>query len=387
MKSGPILFVGHDAVRAGSEMQLLHFLRWFAAHGNRPFSLLLGGGGELMDEYAELTDVWSVDGCIWRSDALRSKLLEFARMGGVSRSMRKKRLQRFGLNSSPLLIYANSIASAPIVELLETSIPMIVHVHELETWFRRCAGLALRKLIGQTRRFIACSEAVREHLVQVQGIDPARIDTVHESIPVAAIRARRGRNEMLDEMSLPGHALLVLGCGTADWRKGADLFIQTAHLVCQKRPDVFFVWVGARTDQQCIEFEYDVRAMGLSERVVLKRSVPRAADYIGAADVFLLPSREDPFPLVCLEAAALGKPIICFAGAGGMPEFVGDDCGFVVPYLDVNGMASRVLTLLDRPECRDKMGAAAQRKVVQRHDIGTAGRQILDIIERMIASA
>jgi glycosyltransferase involved in cell wall biosynthesis len=88
-----------------------------------------------------------------------------------------------------------------------------------------------------------------------------------------------------------------------------------------------------------------------------------------------------------LEAAALEKPIICFAGAGGMPEFVEDDCGFVVPYLDITAMAERVACLLDSPECRLKMGEAACRKVAQRHDISVAAPRIMEIIERTIAES
>jgi glycosyltransferase involved in cell wall biosynthesis len=84
----------------------------------------------------------------------------------------------------------------------------------------------------------------------------------------------------------------------------------------------------------------------------------KPADYMAAADVFVLTSREDPYPLVCLEAAALEKPIVCFEGGGGTPEFVEADCGFVVPYLDIIGMADRVISLLDSPDCRDNLGAS-----------------------------
>jgi glycosyltransferase involved in cell wall biosynthesis len=106
---------------------------------------------------------------------------------------------------------------------------------------------------------------------------------------------------------------------------------------------------------------------------------------LAAADVFALTSREDPYPLVCLEAAALGKPIVCFAGAGGAPEFVEQDCGFVVPYFDVTAMAGRIASLLESADCRIKMGAAARRKVAERHDISVAAPRILEIIERTIA--
>src|SRR5205814_4023764 len=64
-----------------------------------------------------------------------------------------------------------------------------------------------------------------------------------------------------------------------------------------------------------------------------------ARPYLRAGDVFLLSSREDPFPLVALEAAQCGLPILCFADSGGMQEFVEGDAGYVVPAADVEAMA------------------------------------------------
>jgi glycosyltransferase involved in cell wall biosynthesis len=133
------------------------------------------------------------------------------------------------------------------------------------------------------------------------------------------------------------------------------------------------------------EFEHDVHVAGLTEKVRFTGAVLKPADYLAAADVFVLTSREDPYPLVCLEAAAVAKPIVCFAGAGGMPEFVEEDCGFVVPYLDIMAMADRVVLLLDSLECRVTMGAAARRKVTERHDVSRAAPRIMEIIERTIA--
>ncbi|MDH6063711.1 hypothetical protein, partial [Umezakia ovalisporum] len=48
---------------------------------------------------------------------------------------------------------------------------------------------------------------------------------------------------------------------------------------------------------------------------------------------------------VCLEAASLGKPILCFDKAGGEPEFVEDDCGFIVPYLDLDAADMNLISL------------------------------------------
>jgi glycosyltransferase involved in cell wall biosynthesis len=98
--------------------------------------------------------------------------------------------------------------------------------------------------------------------------------------------------------------------------------------------------------------------------------------------VFALVSREDPFPLVMLEAAFAGKPVVCFEGAGGAPEFVEPDAGFVVPYLDVGAMADRVAQLLRSEDLRLQLGQRGHDKVRRQHDVEIAGPQILGVIER-----
>ena len=93
-------------------------------------------------------------------------------------------------------------------------------------------------------------------------------------------------------------------------------------------------------------------------------------------------SREDAYPLVCLETAAMATPIICFENGGGMPEFVEEDCGFVVPYLDVEAVAEKVVKLYQDPALREQMGASAAIKVRQRHHIEAIAPDVAELIER-----
>ena len=101
-------------------------------------------------------------------------------------------------------------------------------------------------------------------------------------------------------------------------------------------------------------------------------------------DVFALTSREDPFPLVMLEAAAAGVPLVCFAGGGGAPEFVQPDAGHVAAYLDVAGMAAAVSDLLEREEERQRMGQIAAERVRKRHTVDQAGPVLMDVIQRSL---
>ena len=104
-----------------------------------------------------------------------------------------------------------------------------------------------------------------------------------------------------------------------------------------------------------------------------------------ASDVFLLSSREDPFPLVCLEAADCGVPIVCFAGAGGMADFVGSTCGGVAPYLDVPAMAQALSSLLGDEMKARRLGNQAKEKVRSQFDVSVKGHDIYKILQSICA--
>jgi glycosyltransferase involved in cell wall biosynthesis len=380
-----ILFVSNDATRTGAPIALLHFLRWYKKNGHRPFSILLGEGGELTPDFAQLADTWATDCSRWCPGGTRAQLLSKAGLGWWARGAHLRDVRRLTPQSSPALIYVNSIVSAHAVDMLAPQASILAHLHELNSSFQLVAAPVLSRFLTQTRRFIACSNAVREYLIHDQAVTPDKIETVYESIPVVQVRAQRARQQVFQELRIPSDAHLVIGCGTVNQRKGADLFLRLAAAVCRQRANACFAWIGGGRPGDFAQFENGIRAAGLADKVRLTDIVPQTADYLAAADVFALTSREDPYPLVCLEAAAVGKPIVCFAGAGGIPEFVEADCGFIVPYLDIMAMADRVLSLLDSPDCRLTMGTAARRKVAERHDVNAAAPRIMEIIERTIA--
>jgi glycosyltransferase involved in cell wall biosynthesis len=149
---------------------------------------------------------------------------------------------------------------------------------------------------------------------------------------------------------------------------------------------VHFVWVGGGSpqDHRLAELRLDAQTAGVGDIMHFPGTRPNAAEYFCAFDVFALVSREDSYPLVCLEVASLGTPILCFDRAGGAREFVEDDCGFVVPYLEVEVMAERTLELLASDELRRRMGECAKAKVRRRHDVTVAAPRVLDVISRLL---
>jgi glycosyltransferase involved in cell wall biosynthesis len=387
-----ILFISHDASRTGAPILLLNFLKWLKANTDIPFRILFRAGGELEPEFRAVASTMvlqkqvtltSLPARILRRFKIVWYTLTSAGHTGFlySHTSQYGALRRF--LSSTGLIYSNTAANGDVLEALSPlGCPVISHIHELEHSLRECRGL--EKVIRYTNQYIACSEAVKTSLVENQGIQAQKIETIHEFIPLSGQTPQRDRRRIFDELGIPHDAGMVCASGTNRWRKSPELFLQLAACVNRKleRP-AFFIWVGETGDETGLyRLMYDVKKLGLEKRVLFIGEKADPSDYFAACDVFVQVSREDPFPLVCLEAALLAKPIVCFDKAGGMKEFVEEDAGFVVPYLDIEVFASKVVDLLNSPELRGRLGGRAQEKVRERHNIDISAQKILKVINR-----
>jgi glycosyltransferase involved in cell wall biosynthesis len=106
-------------------------------------------------------------------------------------------------------------------------------------------------------------------------------------------------------------------------------------------------------------------------------------DYLAAIDVFAMVSREDPFPLVMLEAGSLGVPTVCWADSGGAPEFVETDAGIVVPYLSVDRFANALQELRSDDTRRGRMGARASTKVMDRYTLEQQAPRLREAMDQL----
>ena len=386
------MFINYEASRTGGPIALLRFMEWARGLLTSPASCLLIHGGAIEQDFATICPTTSLVSIAWRDGGYGRRLLAkmgLSALGGWFCAQSALR----GQVAQPTLIFCNTIfALEAIRKFPQLKSRIVCYVHELEFAFRVCMSLGIitKKELDRVDRFIACSQAVAENLVAHHDISRDRIDVVHEFIPQIVSdpdSTERNRRWLRGKLKVPPATLLVGGSGTFGWRKGTDLFVQVARMVKEMRQggDVHFLWLGGSLhSQDGLEFTRDIELSGLEDFITVIPSQPNPLEYFSGLDLFLLTSREDPFPLVCLEAAAFGVPLVCFARSGGMPEFVGEDSGIVVDYLDVAAVAARVVELLRDKERRLRYGRAAQEKVRVRHDVAVAGPKILAAMQRTL---
>jgi len=103
---------------------------------------------------------------------------------------------------------------------------------------------------------------------------------------------------------------------------------------------------------------------GLAGQVVLAGQRSDVREILAAADIFALPSVDDPCALAHIEAMAMGNPVVT-VDAGGSPELVEDGrAGLVGPPDDPERLAANLIALIDDPAARRRLGDYARRRVL-----------------------
>ena len=207
--------------------------------------------------------------------------------------------------------------------------------------------------------FVAASNAIRDMLIG-NGIEPARIVTVHEGIDLHRVQVEPAAN-IHAEFWLPTHAPIVGAVAALTQEKGHKYLIDAAALVVRDVPDARFVILGEGDLREPLERQ--VKELHLDKHVVLPGFRADILSFIRSFDVFVMSSLFEGLGTSLLDAMALSKPAVA-SDTGGIPEVVADgETGLLVPPRDVRELAAAIVTLLKDPDRRDRMGRAGLERV------------------------
>jgi glycosyltransferase involved in cell wall biosynthesis len=180
-------------------------------------------------------------------------------------------------------------------------------------------------------------------------------------------------------LGFPASRKIVLFVHRLSERKGANRINNVAMRVVREIPDVLFVVVGDGPYEGTLRREVTENSM--QEVVKLAGSVPNndIISYYSSADVFIMPSNEEGFPHVLLEAMAVGIPFVA-TGVGGVGEIVeGGQKEFVVAGGNMEEFAKKVILLLKSPGKRNDLRKVGL-EVAQKYSL----ERVVDIFVRDI---
>lgn len=371
-----ILFISHDGNRAGAQILLMRFLQLLKDNQDFTFKILVKDDGPLSRGWDELAPTFH-----WYYEPVRKHIDRvLGRQTHRQQILSQLRKEHFDL------VVSNTVTNGPLLAELRgvLTCPIVTYAHEMPMGIATYTSReGFRQTLRYSDAFWACSEAQRQVYIERFGILPEAITVLPSLLPMPlsdlSAEDDTGRS-VRQSLGIPAGAPLIGACGTFDWRKGIDLFVQAAR---QAPEHLHWLWIGVNEGSAEYKMmQEDLRRLGLAERVHLLPHTDRPLEYLAALDVFVLTSREEPYPLVVLEAATLSKPIVCFAQSGGAPDFVGEEAGVVCPYLDVACMSRSVGELAENQQLRTQLGRQARQKVLRQHADAVAMQAFASLLNR-----
>jgi glycosyltransferase involved in cell wall biosynthesis len=230
--------------------------------------------------------------------------------------------------------------------------------------------------------FITNSHAGREYLTQVLHFEESRAFVFPYEIPSA-----KSLLEGFEETDLPHPELqqpVFLFVGRVIPRKGLDVLLQACLLLEQKGFKNYTLLVVGDGEQreklQTFTREHDLTSC---VKWVGHVNYDQINSYFQAADVFVLPTLEDTWGVVVLEAMLFGKPVLCSSGAGTSEMITDGENGYVFDPKQPQELAVLMQKFIDSPQIIEEMGKRSYQKILQ-YNPETASQFLAKVVSFLV---
>lgn len=261
------------------------------------------------------------------------------------------------------VIYGNTVLSLKVLNKIKTKfnkIKTIIYVHEDQ--YMCSIHLNFQKAIEEFKqidKIFTVAQSSANNLIQNYNVDSDKITIVYPAIKKENLYG----NEAIDIYK--ENDLVLVTIGNPNITKGTDLIPQIANLLRLKNPFLKFkiLIVGINSSNDYLKaITLDVQKLDLQDYITFIPHTNTPLNYINLANAYIIPSREDSFSLMAVQAAIAKKPIVFFKKAVGISEILKEDCTFQANYLDIEDFVKQIETIHNDPELVKQKTILAHKK-------------------------
>lgn len=294
-------------------------------------------------------------------DALESEGVETVRITLPTRAYSRERaaIRRLCAEIAPDVVHTHGYRSDVVDGGVARSegIPVVSTVHGFTGggWRNRVYEWIQERAFRDFDAVVAVSQPIVRRLER-RGVRRSRIHLIPNAFDgTASVMERAPARERL---GLPKDELTIGWVGRLSAEKGPDVFVDALHLLAAPLPAAAIV--GAGPDEPALR-ERAARH-GVSERLRWLGVVPGAGSLLAAFDILVLSSRTEGIPIVLLEAAAAGVPIVA-SRVGGVPSMFPEGEVLLVPPDDPGALAAAIDSVRSDPHGARERALAARRRL------------------------
>ncbi|MBI2954044.1 MAG: glycosyltransferase family 4 protein [Chloroflexi bacterium] len=204
-------------------------------------------------------------------------------------------------------------------------------------------------------RVIAVSNTLKQEIMNIYHIPDWKIRTIYNGVPVHDYNGWIDPGPVKARYDIGPMDPTFLFVGRMVYQKGPDLLVEAipSALICDRRAKFVFAGDG----DMRIGLENRCRALGVSQatRFLGMASRETLRDLYRVCDAVVVPSRNEPFGIVILEAWSAGKPVVATVN-GGPSEFVWHNITGLKVYAAPESIAWGVRTIMGNYEHARWMG-------------------------------
>lgn len=224
-----------------------------------------------------------------------------------------------------------------------------------------------RSVFRGAARLLPWSNWARDSLIADYEVDPARIEVVPPGVDLEFWQPGGPR---------PDGPLRILFVGGDFERKGGDLLLSAFQTLPRGVAELLLVTRSQVPQQEGVRCFNNLRP-----------NDPALIELYRTSDLFALPTQAEAFGIAAVEASASGLPVIA-TRVGGLTDIVADgETGFLIEAGDVKQLADRLRLLADDRALRQRLGAAARQRSVQRFDARRTSARIVASMQKAAAEA
>lgn len=295
----------------------------------------------------------------------------------LARYIRKHRIQIVHTSDRP----RDAFVSALLARM--TGAKCIVHVHV--TYGDWMSGM-LRWSMQKADALIGVSDFVAQSLVD-GGYERRKTHGVLNAINLEAWDYRTDPGPVRADLGIASDAPVIACVARVFLPKGQARLIRALGMLRSELPNIKLLIIGQDYppgNRYSDELRALASELGIAENVIftgLRSDVPRL---MAAADIFAMPSFEEPFGLVYAEAMAMKRPVIAI-NSGGTPEVVEHGkSGLLSPEGDDETLAKNIRQLILDPKLRAEMGEYGRRQVEERFVPAVLAKRVSRVYDKLL---
>ncbi|HCA48133.1 MAG TPA: hypothetical protein DEP45_12520 [Armatimonadetes bacterium] len=264
--------------------------------------------------------------------------------------------------------------------------PLVYTEHSIQEVYPRWAAGIYRTFLPVTAGIVCVSDAARVSFSSRWSRYPGPIRRIWNGIETGRIASVRSREDVHSGLCSAEETRVLCNVANLTRPKSQITLVEAMSLVPQDGLSSE-CWIAGSFEHEPQTVEAIRGAIaehnleGAVKLLGRRRDVP---DLLNAADIFVLSSRQEGFPITILEAMAAGKPVIA-TDVGGCAEAVVDgETGLIVPPEDPQALAEAISALISDPERARSMGEAGHRRVEREFTVDRMVEQHLELYQSII---